>query len=75
MSTQQTAAKAMDTIQRCINILHDLSAPSPQAAAQTLRALRDIDTPAALAVGELVEAVAEARHGSGQINRARRGTR
>ncbi|MBX0331171.1 hypothetical protein K2Z83_26330 [Oscillochloris sp. ZM17-4] len=68
--TAQAAERAMQTIERCINILHDLAAQSPQAAAATVAALQLLDTPAAESTAYLVRHVAEARHGLRAMRRA-----
>lgn len=59
----RAAHHAAETVERCADILHDLAAQSPQAAAETVRALRQRRTPAAMSLACLVEQVAEARHG------------
>lgn len=61
------ARRAMDTIQTCINILHDMAAESPQAAAEILAELHRIRTPVAFDISLLVREVAEARHGEYQV--------
>ncbi|MBX0326954.1 hypothetical protein K2Z83_04565 [Oscillochloris sp. ZM17-4] len=70
-ATAQAATRAMDTIQRCVDILHDLAAANPAAATATIDALRCYDTPAAEALAWHIERVAEARHGAAQLRRAR----
>lgn len=59
----------MDTIQNCVNILHDLAALNPAAAVATIDALRLYDTPAADLLAGHVERVAVARHGAEQLRR------
>jgi hypothetical protein len=70
MSTTQTATRTMDVINRCVCTLHDLAAESPQAAAETVAAIRALDTPAAYSTANLVRRVAEARHGEDAVRRA-----
>jgi hypothetical protein len=62
----------MDVIQRCVDTLHDLAAQSPQAAAETLAALYASETPAADAIGYLIDNVATARHGESTVRAAQR---
>ena len=72
MTTTQTATRTMDVIHRCVCTLHDLAATSPTDAAETLAALRSLDTPAAYAVAHLIRQVATARHGSTALQRIER---